>query len=51
MFGIIIFAELAGRLKQAVREHLRAHPAVDSSRSGRKNEGGDGATVVTLSKS
>ena len=40
-----------GRLRQAVREYLRPHPAVDEFRSGRQNEGGDGATVVTLNKS
>ena len=40
-----------GRLRQAIREYLPTHPAVDGIRSGRKNEGGDGATVVTLSKS
>lgn len=40
-----------GRLRQAIREHLRPHPAVAEFRSGRKNEGGDGATVVTLNKS
>lgn len=41
----------SGRLRQAIREHLRPHPAVDGFRSGRQNEGGDGATVVTLRKS
>jgi len=41
----------SGRLRQAIREHLRPHPAVEGFRSGRNNEGGDGATVVTLSKS
>ena len=40
-----------GRLRQAIREHLRPHPAVDGFRSGRRDEGGDGATVVTLNKS
>jgi DNA mismatch repair protein MutS2 len=38
----------SGRLRAAVREHLRPHPAVDEIRAGRRNEGGDGATVVTL---
>jgi DNA mismatch repair protein MutS2 len=37
-----------GRLRQAVRQHLRPHPAVAGIRGGRANEGGDGATVVTL---
>jgi DNA mismatch repair protein MutS2 len=38
----------SGRLRSAVRQHLRPHPAVASFRSGRADEGGDGATVVTL---
>ncbi len=37
-----------GRLRQAVREYLRKHPAVKSWRPGGENEGGDGATVVFL---
>ena len=41
----------SGRLRQAVRQHLGSHPAVTQFRPGRKNEGGDGATVVTLNKS
>jgi len=40
-----------GRLRQAVRELLGSHPAVAGYRAGEKNEGGDGATVVTLNKS
>jgi DNA mismatch repair protein MutS2 len=38
-----------GRLRQAIREHLRKHPAVASWRPGEENEGGDGATIATLS--
>jgi DNA mismatch repair protein MutS2 len=37
-----------GTLRKAIREHLRKHPAVKSWRPGAENEGGDGATVVTL---
>ncbi|MGB5817005.1 MAG: Smr/MutS family protein [Thermoanaerobaculia bacterium] len=37
-----------GRLRQAVRHHLRPHPAVEGFRGGKANEGGDGATVVIL---
>ena len=37
-----------GRLRQAIREHLRKHPAVKSWRPGAENEGGDGATVAVL---
>lgn len=38
-----------GALRKAVREHLRKHPAVASWRPGDENEGGDGATIATLS--
>jgi len=44
----IVHGHGTGRLKKAVREHLRGHPAVASHRPGKPNEGGDGATVVTL---
>jgi len=37
-----------GKLRQAIREHLRKHPAVKSWRPGAENEGGDGATVAVL---
>ncbi|HLX09562.1 MAG TPA: Smr/MutS family protein [Thermoanaerobaculia bacterium] len=37
-----------GRLRQAIREHLRRHAAVQQSRTGEPDEGGNGATVVTL---
>ena len=40
----------SGRLRSAVRTHLRPHPAVASFRSGKRDEGGDGATVVVLDK-
>ena len=40
----------SGRLRGAVREHLRTHPAVAEYRSGQRDEGGDGATIVTLDK-
>ncbi len=44
----IVHGHGSGRLKRAVREHLRSHPAVAESRAGGANEGGDGATVVRL---
>ncbi|MGD2116305.1 MAG: Smr/MutS family protein [Acidobacteriota bacterium] len=44
----IVHGHGTGRLKKAVREHLRGHPAVDAFRPGKPDEGGDGATVVTL---
>jgi DNA mismatch repair protein MutS2 len=37
-----------GRLRQAIREHLKKHPAVLSWRPGAENEGGDGATIAVL---
>ena len=40
----------SGRLRRAVRKHLGASPAVAEFRSGDQSEGGDGATVVILSK-
>jgi DNA mismatch repair protein MutS2 len=44
----IVHGHGTGRLKKAVRDHLRGHPAVDTFRPGKPNEGGDGATVVRL---
>ncbi len=44
----IVHGHGSGRLRKAVRKHLRGHPAVASQRPGRANEGGDGATVVEL---
>ncbi len=44
----VVHGHGTGRLKKAVREHLRGHPAVAAQRAGKPNEGGDGATVVTL---
>jgi len=37
-----------GRLRDAVRAHLRRHPAIAAARPGAPREGGNGATVVTL---
>ncbi len=44
----IIHGHGTGRLRDAVRLHLRKHPAVAAERPGEPNEGGNGATVVTL---
>ena len=44
----VVHGHGSGRLRQAVREHLRHHPAVAAHRPGRKGEGGNGATVVSL---
>jgi DNA mismatch repair protein MutS2 len=44
----VVHGHGSGRLRQAVRQHLRAHRGVAEVRSGAPNEGGDGATVVTF---
>jgi DNA mismatch repair protein MutS2 len=45
----IVHGHGSGKLKQAVRELLEHHAAVVKWRPGGKNEGGDGATVVSMS--
>jgi len=44
----VVHGHGTGRLREAIREHLRGHPAVATFRPGAPNEGGNGATVVTL---
>ncbi len=44
----VVHGHGTGRLKAAVRDFLRGHPAIASLRPGRANEGGDGATVAIL---
>jgi DNA mismatch repair protein MutS2 len=44
----VIHGHGSGRLRQAVREHLRGHRGIAEIRAGAPNEGGDGATVVTF---
>jgi DNA mismatch repair protein MutS2 len=44
----VIHGHGTGRLRKAVRDHLRDHPGVAELRAGADNEGGNGATVVTL---
>jgi DNA mismatch repair protein MutS2 len=44
----IVHGHGTGRLREAVREHFRAHPAVASLRAGEAREGGNGATIVEL---
>jgi DNA mismatch repair protein MutS2 len=44
----IIHGHGSGRLRDAVREHFREHPAVGSLRAGDAREGGNGATIVEL---
>jgi DNA mismatch repair protein MutS2 len=44
----VVHGHGSGRLREAVRRHLKAHPAVSAIRPGAANEGGNGATVATL---
>jgi DNA mismatch repair protein MutS2 len=44
----VVHGHGTGRLREAIRDHLRRHRAVASLRAGAPNEGGNGATVVTL---
>ena len=44
----VIHGHGTGRLRQAIREYLRTHAAVKEAHAGAPNEGGNGATVVTL---
>lgn len=46
----LIHGHGTGRLKEAVREHLRTHPAVRKWRPGGEREGGDGATIAILDR-
>lgn len=45
---VIVHGIGTGALRRAVRDALREHPRVRGSRGGRKDEGGDGATVADL---
>ncbi len=44
----IIHGAGTGALRRSIRETLAEHPRVRSARSGRREEGGDGTTVVEL---
>ena len=44
----IIHGAGTGALRRSIRDRLAEHPRVRASRSGRKEEGGDGATVAEL---
>jgi DNA mismatch repair protein MutS2 len=45
---VIVHGVGTGALRRAVRDALREHPRVRGFRGGRKDEGGEGATVVEL---
>jgi DNA mismatch repair protein MutS2 len=44
----IIHGKGTGKLRQAVREHLRSNTVVKSQATGAETEGGEGVTVVKL---
>ncbi len=44
----VIHGHGTGRLREAVRQHLRGHAAVQDLRTGAPNEGGNGATIASL---
>ena len=46
--AIIVHGAGTGALRRSIREYLADHPRVRSTRSGRREEGGDGATVAEL---
>jgi DNA mismatch repair protein MutS2 len=46
--AVILHGAGTGALRRAIREYLADHPRVRSTRPGRKEEGGDQATVAAL---
>jgi DNA mismatch repair protein MutS2 len=46
--AVILHGAGTGALRRAIREFLAEHPRVRSTRPGRREEGGDGATVAVL---
>jgi DNA mismatch repair protein MutS2 len=44
----IIHGVATGTVRQIVRQFLASHPLVNSFRSGKREEGGDGVTIVEL---
>jgi DNA mismatch repair protein MutS2 len=46
--AVILHGAGTGALRRAVREYLAEHPRVRGTRSGRREEGGDQATVAQL---
>ena len=46
--AVIVHGSGTGALRRAIREFLAEHPRVRSTRPGRREEGGDGATVAAL---
>lgn len=46
--AVIVHGAGTGALRRSIREYLAEHPRVRGTRSGRREEGGDGATVAEL---
>jgi DNA mismatch repair protein MutS2 len=46
--ALIVHGAGTGALRRSIREYLAEHPRVRSTRPGRRDEGGDGATVAEL---
>ncbi len=46
--AVVVHGAGTGALRRAIREFLAEHPRVRSTRPGRREEGGDGATVAEL---
>jgi DNA mismatch repair protein MutS2 len=46
--AVIVHGAGTGALRRSIREYLADHPRVRRTRSGRREEGGDGATVAEL---
>jgi DNA mismatch repair protein MutS2 len=46
--AVVVHGAGTGALRRAIREFLAEHPRVRSTRPGRREEGGDGATVAAL---
>ncbi|HET7082559.1 MAG TPA: endonuclease MutS2 [Candidatus Limnocylindria bacterium] len=46
--AVIVHGVGTGALRRSIREYLAGHPRVRSTRPGRREEGGDGATVAEL---
>jgi DNA mismatch repair protein MutS2 len=50
-YARLVHGKGTGKLRDAVRKAVSNHPYVERFESGRRNEGGDGVTVVHLVKS
>jgi DNA mismatch repair protein MutS2 len=46
--AVIVHGAGTGALRRSIREYLAEHPRVRGTRPGRREEGGDGATVAQL---